>query len=120
MCCWKKRVFYVICINPILIKLKLLVEKNIDIFYIYVTKNNYIYCNGEDNDIVQFKIIFTDNKDDDVEIAEVGRKNIYSKGLIKNNFDLSQFNSWDVRALIPFENGNIFVESYEKKFILLA
>ena len=116
----KKGFFYVICINPILIKLKLLVEKNIDIFYIYVTKNNYIYCNGEDNDIVQFKIIFTDNKDDEVEIAEVGRKNIYSKGLIKNNFDLSQFNSWDVRALIPFENGNIFVESYEKKFILLA
>ena len=116
----KEGFFYVICIDPVSIKTKILVEKNIDIFYIYVTKNNYIYCNGEENDIVQFKIILSDNKNENIEIAEVGRKNIYSKGLIKNNFDLSQYNSWDVRALVPFENGNIFVESYEKKFILLG
>ena len=116
----KEGYFYVICIDPVSIKTKILVEKNIDIFYIYATKNNYIYCSGEENDIVQYKIIFSDNKNENFEIAEVGRKNIYSKGLIKNNFDLSQYNSWDVRALVPFENGNIFVESYEKKFILLG
>lgn len=122
LCCvsGKGGYFYIICINPILIKLKLLVEKNRDIFYIYATKNNYIYCSGEDNDIVQYKIIFNDDKNEDIEIAEIGRKNIYSKGLIKNKFDLAQFNSWDVRALLPFDNENIFVESYEKNFILLT
>ena len=116
----KEGFFYVICIDPASIKSKILVEKNIDLFYIYATKNNYIYCSGEENDIVQYKIIFRDNKNENCEIVEVGRKNIYSKGLIKNNFDLSQYNSWDVRALVIFENGNIFVESYEKKFILLG
>ena len=113
--------FYIICINPVSTKLKIKVDNQKDIMYIYVTQNKYIYCSGGENDIVQHKIIINDDKNkNDVEIVEVGRKNIYSKGLIKNNFDLSQFNSWDVRAIVPFENGNIFVESYEKKFMLFA
>ena len=119
-CVAGKGYFYVICINPISVKLKILVEEKIEILYIYATKNNYIYCSGGDNDIVQYKIIFKDNNQENIEVVEVGRKNIYSKGLIRNSYDLSQFNSWDVRAILPFENGNIFVESYEKKFVLLT
>lgn len=112
---------YIICIDPIEIKLKILIKEKKDIFYIYSTKNNYIYCSSGEKDIIQYKIIYKDDKNEEnIELFEVGRKNIYSKGLIKNNFDLSQYNSWDVRAIIPFENGNIFVESFEKKFILLS
>ena len=116
----KGGLFYVVCINPIEIKLKITIEDKRDIFYIYVTNNNYLYCSGGENDIVQYKIIFNNNNEENAQIIEVGRKNIYSKGLINNNYDLSQFNSWDVRAAVPFENGNVFVESYEKKFILLG
>ena len=114
--------FYIICIDPISIKLKVMLEEKKDILYIYVTKNNYIYCDGGENDIVQFKIIFNNNENNEekIEVAEVGRKNVYSKGLIKNNYDLSQYNSWDIRSILPFENGNIFVESYEKKFVFLS
>ena len=119
-CVAGKGYFFIICINPISIKLKIMVEEKKDILYIYATKNNYIYCNGGDNDIMQYKIIFKENNQENIEVVEIGRKNIYSKGLIKNNYDLSQFNSWDVRAILPFENGNIFVESYEKKFVLLS
>ena len=99
-----------------------MLEEKKDILYIYVTKNNYIYCDGGENDIVQFKIIFNtnENNEEKIEVAEVGRKNVYSKGLIKNNYDLSQYNSWDIRSILPFENGNIFVESYEKKFVFLS
>ena len=97
-----------------------MVEEKKEILYIYTTKNNYIYCSGGDNDIVQYKIIFKDKNQENMEVVEIGRKNIYSKGLIRNSFDLSQFNSWDIRAILPFENGNIFVESYEKKFVLLT
>ena len=119
-CVGGKGYFYIICINPISIKLKIMVEEKKEILYIYTTKNNYIYCSGGDNDIVQYKIIFKDKNQENMEVVEIGRKNIYSKGLIRNSFDLSQFNSWDIRAILPFENGNIFVESYEKKFVLLT
>ena len=117
----KEGYFYIISINPLEKKLKILVESKKEILYIYVTQNNYIYCSGGGNEIVQFKIIFNNEQNKkDIEIVEVGRKNIYNKGLIKNNYDLSQFNSWDIRAILPFENGNIFVESYEKQFVLLS
>ena len=115
----KEGYFYLICINPISIKLNIKVEEKIDILYIYVTKNNYIYCDGGENNIAQYKLILNNNEEN-IEIVEVGRKNVYSKGLIKNNYDLSQFNSWDIRSILPFENGNIFVESYEKKFVFFS
>ena len=102
------------------IKLKTKIDIKNDIFFIYVTKNNYIYCSGGENDVVQFKIIFQDKKDDNIEVIEIGRKYIYSKGLINNDYELSQFNSWDVRALVPFEDGSIFVESFEQKFIFFS
>ena len=79
----------------------------------------YIYCDGGENNIAQYKLILNNNEEN-IEIVEVGRKNVYSKGLIKNNYDLSQFNSWDIRSILPFENGNIFVESYEKKFVFFS
>ena len=116
----KEGYFYVVSAEPVEIKLKTKIDNKKDIFFIYVTKNNYIYCNGGENDVVQFKILFQDKKDDNVEVIEIGRKYIYSKGLINNDFELSQFNSWDVRALVPFEDGSIFVESFEQKFIFFS
>jgi WD40 repeat protein len=74
--------FYVVSINPVEMKLKIKVEEKKDIFFIYVTKNNYLYCNGGEKDIMQYKILFNnENKEDNVKIIEVGRINIYSKGL---------------------------------------
>lgn len=112
--------FYVVSVEPVEIKLKTKIDAKKDIFFIYVTKNNYIYCNGGENDVVQFKILFQDKKDNNVEVIEIGRKYIYSKGLINNDFELSQFNSWDVRALAPFEDGSFLVESFEQKFIFFS
>ena len=89
--------FYIICIEPIEIiqKIKIYSEKYTTIFYLYVTKDNYLYCKGEYQSIIQYKII-KDEDDNFIELKQIG---IYNKGI--------HFSSYE-KAILPFDDGRIF------------
>ena len=89
--------FYIICIEPLQIiqKIKINSEKYITILYLYVTKDDYLYCKGGYANIIQYKI----KKDEDnnfIELIEIGK---YNKGI--------HFNSYE-KAILPFDDGRIF------------
>jgi WD40 repeat protein len=88
--------FYIISIEPLQIiqKVKINSDKFTQIFYIYATKDNYLYCKGEYQSIIQYKII----KDEDnnfIELKEIGK---FRYG---NNICFE-------KAILPFDDGRIF------------
>ena len=89
--------FYIICIEPLEIiqKINIYSEKYTTIFYLYSTKDNYLYCKGEYQSIIQYKIV-KDEDDNFVELKEIG---IYNKGI--------HFSSYE-KAILPFDDGRIF------------
>ena len=89
--------FYIISIEPLQIiqKIKINSEKNITIFYIYITKDGYLYCKGEYQTIIQYKIIY-DDENNFVELVEIGK---YNNGVHKISYE---------KAILPFDDGRIF------------
>jgi hypothetical protein len=103
ICSGAENYFFIICIGPLQVIQKFPFN-NITVYYIYVTKEDYLYCSGK-NCIAQYKII----KDEDnnfielVEIDKYYRKRFYFQG----------------RAILPFDDGRIFISGY-REYILLA
>ena len=95
VCSVSKKVFYIICIEPIeVIQIINIPWNELAIYYIYVTKENYIYIKGEYQNIVQYKIII-DEDSNFLELDEIGqylceKKHSYEK------------------AILPFYDGRIF------------
>ena len=88
--------FYLISIEPLQIiqKIKISSDKFTQIFYIYVTQDNYLYCKGKYQSIIQYKII----KDEDNNFLELREIGIFKYG---NNISFE-------RAILPFDDGRIF------------
>ena len=93
----QNNIFYIICIEPLQIiqKIKINSEKNITIFFIYITKDGYLYCKGEYQSIIQYKIILDDDNNF-VELVEIGK---YNNGVHNNSNE---------KAILPFDDGRIF------------
>ena len=98
VCSGASDLFYIICIDP----LQVIQKYDIDyttVHYIYITKDNYLYCNGN-NGILQFKII----NDEDNNFAELIKIGEYTKEIANE------------KAILPFDDGRIFfVEEKEEE-----
>lgn len=91
VCCAgsKSLLFYIICIEPLEVVQKFRFYNNIYLYYInyyiYVTKDNYLYCKGINKEIFQYKIIYNDEDKNFEEIVEIGKynyKNIQEKAIL--------------------------------------
>ncbi len=89
--------FYIISIEPLQIiqKINIYSKKHTQILYIYVTKDNYLYCKGEYQSIIQYKIV----KDEDNNFVELKEVGIYNKDIHITSYE---------RAILPFDDGRIF------------
>ena len=97
VCSATESLFYIISIEPLQIiqKVKMDCEKIYTIFYIYITKDNYLYCKGEYHSIIQYKIIY-DKEGNFIELVEIDK---YSSEKNYNNYE---------KAILPFDDGRIF------------
>ena len=89
--------FYIICIEPLQIiqKFQMFWERSFTIYYIYVTKDNYLYCKGDFQSILQYKII-NDKDNNFVELIEIGK--------LCGDKNYSMYD----KAILPFDDGRIF------------
>ena len=94
VCSGSDEYFYVICIDPIQVIQKHIIN-NYTIYYMYSTNENYLYCNYGRYGIIQFKILFDENNNF-VELMEIGK---YYR----------EDNSINEKAILPFDDGRIFI-----------
>ena len=97
ICSGAENYFFIICIDPLRVIQKFPFNNSI-LYYIYVTKEDYLYCRGEDC-IVQYKI--EDNNF--IEIIEM------DKYPIKESYFSEE------RAILPFDDGRIFFVDNKKE-----
>ena len=97
ICSGANNYFFIICIAPLQVIQKFPI-KNTIVYYIYDTKEDYLYCRGEDC-IVQYKI--EDNNF--IEIIEMDKYPIK-----ESYFDKE-------RAILPFDDGRIFLVDNKKE-----
>ena len=90
-------IFYIISIDPLQIiqKINICPKNHIEILYIYVTEDNYLYCKGGYQSIIQYKII----KDEDNNFVELKEIGIFNKDIHVISYE---------RAILPFDDGRIF------------
>ena len=94
ICSGANNYFFIICIAPLQVIQKFPI-KNTIVYYIYDTKEDYLYCRGEDG-IAQYKII----KDEDNNFIEIIEMDKYP---IKESYFSEE------RAILPFDDGRIFL-----------
>ena len=103
VCYFAVNLFYIICIDPLQIIQKYIINFKINfiIFFIQVTKDNYLYLKGDYQSIIQYKIInYEDNNF--VELVEIGK---YPINKLYND-----------KAILPFDDGRIIsVEEKKRK-----
>ena len=100
ICSGSVNCFFIICIAPLQVIKKFQI-KNTIVDYIYVTKEDYLYCRGEDG-IAQYKII----KGEDNNFIELLQIDKYP---IKESF------LYEERAILPFDDGRIFFVKNKKE-----
>ena len=108
VCSGSKDQFYVICIDPIQVIQKYIIN-NDTIYYIYSTNENYIYCSYGEYGIIQYKILF-DEDNNFIELFEIDKYNIKD-------------NSLNEEAILPFDDGRIFIlanKNQSKYYQLIA
>ena len=90
-------IFYIISIDPLQIiqKINICSKNHIEILYIYATDDNYLYCKGGYQSIIQYKII----KDEDNNFVELKEIGIFNKDIHVISYE---------RAILPFDDGRIF------------
>ena len=84
--------FNIICVEPLQVIQKFQINRYISLYYIYATKDNYVYCKSDINTFIQYKIIY-DEENNFVELAEIGR---YLCAYLRD------------KAIAPLEDGRIF------------
>ena len=100
--------FYIICIDPIQVIQKHIINKD-TIYYMYSTNENYIYCNYGKYSIIQYKILF-DEDNNFVDLLEIDK---YKE----------KDNSFNEEAILPFDDGRIFIftnKNQSKYYQLIA
>ena len=93
--------FYVISIEPLQIIQKY--TQDINIYFLYITKDNYLYLNGK-NCILQYKIL-NDEDNNCIELMKIGE-------YIEDNFN--------EKSIVPLDDGKIFFMNANKYFHLIA
>ena len=99
ICSGANNYFFIICIAPLQVIQKFPI-KNTIVYYIYITKEDYLYCRGEDC-IAQYKII----KDEDNNFTEL---------VEMDKYHIKKFGFYE-RAILPFDDGRIFFVDYSKE-----
>ena len=93
VCSASKEVFYVICVEPLQIIQKIY-NFFIEITYLYITNDNYLYCKKNINNFIQYKII-CDEEYNFVELNELG------------SYDLGE-DFWIIdNSILPLDDGRI-------------
>ena len=96
VCSASKKVFYIICVEPLQIIQKIC-NNFIEITYLYITNDNYLYCKQENNNFIQYKII-CDEESNFIELNELG---IYCLGDYVWNND---------KSILPLDDGRIILK----------
>ena len=96
VCSASKKVFYIICVEPLQIIQKIC-NNFIEITYLYITTDNYLYCKQENNNFIQYKII-CDEESNFIELNELG---IYCLGDYVWNND---------KSILPLDDGRIILK----------
>jgi hypothetical protein len=94
ICSCSKNYFFIICIDPLQLTQKFPIINN-NLYYIYATKEDYLYCGGE-NYIVQYKIMKDEYNNNFTELVEMDKYHIESYSGNKE------------KAICPFDDGRIF------------
>ena len=102
ICSGANNYFFIICIAPLQVIQKFPI-KNTIVYYIYITKEDYLYCRGEDC-IAQYKIIKDEDNNNFTELVEIDKYHIKE----------SYFGNRE-RAICPFDDGRIFFIDYNKE-----
>ena len=89
ICLGSNNSFYIISISPLQVIQKIIIYSS-SIYFIYTTKENFIYCKGNNN-ILQYKII-TDKNNNFIELTEIGKYNY----------------NFQNRAILAFDDGRVF------------
>ena len=84
--------FNIICVEPLQVIQKFQINQYISLYYIYATKDKYVYCKSDINTFIQYKIIY-DEDNNFVELVEIGR---YLCAYLRD------------KAIAPLEDGRIF------------
>ena len=102
VCSASKTELYVICVEPLQIIQK--IHNNfIEITYLYITNDNYLYCKKDSKSFIQYKII-CDEEHNFIELSELGS---YYLGEYIWNSD---------RSILPLDDGRIILEVKNSKF----
>ena len=97
VCLGSNNLLYIISISPLQVLQKIIIYSS-SVYFVYVTKENYIYCKGNNN-ILQYKII-NDKDNNFIELLEIGKFNY----------------SFQNRAILPLDDGRIFFEIQEESY----
>jgi len=112
VCSATENLFYIISIEPLQIvqKIRMNSERIFTIFYLYVTLDNFLYCKGDYQSIIQYKII-KDQNNNFIELIETGK---YNNDLRNTSFE---------KAILPFDDGRIFLVEEkvgDSRYILIS
>ena len=112
VCSATENLFYIISIEPLQIiqKIRMNYERGFTIFYLYVTLDNFLYCKGDYQSIIQYKII-KDQNNNFIELIEIGK---YNNDLRNTSFE---------KAILPFDDGRIFLVEEkvgDSRYILIS
>ena len=95
VCSGGENIFYIISIEPLQVIQNIILEEYLSLYYINITKDNYLYCN-KDNGISQYKIINDENNNFN-ELIQIGN---YEK---KNKKQFFKFE----KTILPLDDGRI-------------
>ena len=112
VCSATENLFYIISIEPLQIiqKIRMNCERGFTIFYLYVTLDNFLYCKGDYQSIIQYKII-KDQNNNFIELIEMGK---YNNDLRNTSFE---------KAILPFDDGRILLVEEkvgDSRYILIS
>ena len=99
ICSGAEYCFFIVCIEPLQVIQKFPINYT-DVYYIYITKEEYLYCRGK-NSIVQYRLI----KDEDnnfIELFEIDK------------YPINEINFNREKAILPFDDGRIFFTENKK------
>ena len=97
VCSASKKVFYVICVDPLQVIQKIY-NNFIEITYLYITNDNYLYCKQDTNNFIQYKIIY-DEEYNFVELKELGSYNLEEDIWISD------------KSILPLDDGRIILKA---------
>ena len=93
----------IMSIEPLQLIQKIFIDTVSTMYYIYITKSNYLYTRGN-KCIMQYKII-NDEDNNFIELIELGKFNKYN------------FNNYQ-KAIISFDDGRIFYNNYDDYYLI--